>query len=285
MIARKNRLARSAVRAAAGGVLGLWLVSPAVAAPTPVATYDFTGSTLAAAEAGVAPLSAIDPLALNAFVADTVFGTPKTVYRFAGNALPTAQQAGLNLNTTGLLSGTAYSVDLIFSFDSDGPTWERILDASNRQSDNGFYVEPGHKLQIYPVGDGPDTWTFGVYHRVTLTNDGSGHVTAFLDGAFQFDLITAVMDFATYPAANPDKLLTFFADNVIGGGQGEFVSGKVSLIRLFDLELTPGDVGGIGDGGGSGGGGSSVPAPATLVLIGLGIAGSFLARRRSRANS
>jgi hypothetical protein len=281
MTALKNPMARRAMRAVAGGVLGLWLASPAVAAPVPVATYDFTGSTLGAAEVGVASLSAIDPLGLNAFLADTVFGTPKTVYRFAGNASPPTEQAGLELNTTGLLSGTAYSVDMVFSFDSDGPSWERILDASNRQSDNGFYVEPGHKLQIYPIGDGPDVWTFGEYHRVTMTNDGSGHVTAYLDGAFQFDLITDVMDFATYGAANPDDLLTFFADNVVGGGQGEFVSGKVSLIRLYDFELESGGVGDIGGGGEA----SSVPEPATLVLVALGIAGGFLMKRRSQAIS
>jgi hypothetical protein len=285
MKAPKNLLARRVMRAVAGGVLGLWLASPAVAAPIPVATYDFTGSTLAPAEVGVASLSAIDPLGLNAFLADTVFGTPKTVYRFAGNAFPPSQQAGLVLNTTGLLSGTAYSVDLIFSFDSDGPTWERILDASNRQSDNGFYVEPGRKLQIYPVGDGPDFWTFGEYHRVTMTNDGSGNVTAYLDGAFQFDLITAVMDFATYGPANPDRLLTFFADNVVGGGQGEFMSGKVSLIRLYDFELDPGGVGDIGTGGDGDGAGGSVPGPATLVLVVLGIAGGFLMKRRSQSIS
>ena len=279
----KNLMARKAMRAVAGGMLGLWLASPAVAAPVSVATYDFTGSTLAAAEVGVASLSAIDPLGLNAFLADTVFGTPKTVYRFAGNASPPSQQAGLELNTTSLLSGTAYSVDLVFSFDSDNRSWKRILDASNRQSDNGFYVEPGHKLQIFPVGNGPDFWTFGEYHRVTMTNDGVGHVTAYLDGAFQFDLITTVMDFATYGAANPDHLLTFFADNVVSGGLGEFVSGKVSLIRLYDFEL---DSGGVGDIGG-GGEGSSVPEPATLVLflVGLGIAGGFLMKRRSQAIS
>jgi len=85
----------------------------------------------------------------------------------------------------------------------------------------------------------------------------------------------------TYRAANPDDLLTFFADNVVGGGQGEFVSGKVSLIRLYDFELDSGGVGDIGGGGEA----SSVPEPAMLVLVGLGIAGGFLMKRRSQAIS
>jgi hypothetical protein len=258
--------------------LGLWFAFAASAAPVPVATYDFSGNSLVAAEAGVAPLIAINPLGLNAFISDNIFGTAKTVYHFDGNASPVNEQAGLQLNTTGLLSGAAYSVDMIFSFDRDGPTWERILDASNRQSDNGFYVEPGHKLQIYPVGNGPDFWTFNEYHRVTMTNDGAGHVSAYLDGNFQFDLITNTMDFGTYGAANPDRLLTFFADNVVGGGQGEFVDGKVSLIRLYNVELNSGEVGGIGAGG-------TVPEPATLALIGLGLAALRLNRRKGKTSA
>ena len=72
---------------------------------------------------------------------------------------------------------------------------------------------------------------------MSLTNDGSGHVTAYLDGVFQFNLATNVMDFSTY-AANPSNILTFFADNTSGPAQTEWVPGKVSLIRLYDSELS-----------------------------------------------
>lgn len=263
------------------GVIGLSAASIVAAAPVAVATYDFDDGTLNADEAGVSALTAIDPLGQNAFITDNVLGTTKTVYRFDGNKGPVNEQAGLSMNTAGLIAGNAYSVDIVFSFDANDATWERILDASNRSSDNGFYVEPGNKLQIYPVGNGPNLWTFGQYHRVTLTNDGSGHVTAYLDGAFQFDLTTSVMDFTTYGASNPDHLLVFFADNLVGGGQQEFVDGKVSLIRLYNLELSNVDVGNIGNGDtGNGNGIGTVPEPTTLALLGIGLAAG-LRRRRS----
>jgi hypothetical protein len=78
------------IRKSMGGIfwaaLGLWFAAAASAAPVPVATYDFSGNSLAAAEASVAPLIAINPLGLNAFISDTVFGATKTVYHFDGNA-------------------------------------------------------------------------------------------------------------------------------------------------------------------------------------------------------
>jgi len=245
---------------------------PVFAAPTPLATWNFNG-TLAAAEAGAPALTAINPLGSNAFVTDMVFGVSQTVYQFNGNASPASQQAGLSVSTLGLLSAAdAYTVDMIFKFNADNHTWKSILNTSNRSSDNAFYVAPNNKLQVYPVADGASTFSFGDYHRISLSNDGAGRVTAYFDGTFQFDLTTTVMDFSTYGAANPDQLLTFFADNLLGGGQGEFASGSVALIRLYDGALTPGEVGQLPDG--------SVPEPGTLLLAGLSLAALAGTRRR-----
>ncbi len=217
--------------------------SPSPAQPPAQATY-VLDTSLAASGGGAPDLVAIDPLAANTFETATVFGDSRTVYRFDGNSTP-AQNAGLSLDVTGLVT-SAYSVEMVISFFERQSAWRRILDASNRSSDAGFYVSPGNSLNIFPVGGGPTPWINNDFHHVVITNDGAGQVTAYLDGVFQFDLTTSVMDLATYAGANPDELLVFFADNTASGGQGEFTDGYVALIRLYDVELSSDDVADLG---------------------------------------
>ncbi|MCB1960034.1 MAG: PEP-CTERM sorting domain-containing protein [Rhodocyclaceae bacterium] len=78
-------------------------------------------------------------------------------------------------------------------------------------------------------------------------------------------------------------MLTFFADNLVGPGQDEFVDGKVSLIRLYDFELDVDEVGEIDpndNGGDNLGGGTDLPEPGSLALLGLGLAALSARRRR-----
>ena len=221
------------------------LCGAANAAPIPIATWDFN-NTLAANEPGAPALTAIDPLRKNHFMTDDVLGVSRLVYRFDGNKTP-SEQAGLVVSTKGLLKESdAYSVEMIFQLEPSQSTWKSIFGISNRQSDNAFYVEPGNKLQVYPNHGGPTNFTFGQYHHVTLTNDGHGHVTSYLDGIFQFDLTTDIMSFATYSSVNPERLIHFFVDNVVGGGQGEYADGRVVLIRLYAAELAKTEVSQLG---------------------------------------
>jgi hypothetical protein len=259
-------------------VAGLVLSGAALAdTPVAVATWNFN-NTLAADGSGAPALTAINPLGLNSFMTDTVFGVTRNVYRFDGNLTP-SQQAGLSVNTTGLLDGNnSYSVDMIFQFESNQSSWENILGVSNRQSDNAFYVEPGNHLQVWPTGGGPSIFTFGEYHRVSLTNNGAGHVTAYLDGVFQFDLNSSSMDFSSYAAANPNRLIHFFADNLVGGGQEEFADGRVAMIRLYDIELTSQQIETLPVA-------APVPEPETyaMMLAGLGLLGVMTRRKKRKA--
>ncbi len=224
---------------------GILVNSQVGATPVPVATWEFN-NTLAANEPSAPALTAINPLGKNSFIRDNVFGTPRIVYRYEGNKTP-SEQAGLLVSTKGLLKdGDAYSVEMIFQFESSQSTWKSIFGISNRQSDNAFYVEPGNKLQVYPNHGGPTDFTFGQYHHVTLTNDGRGHVTSYLDGIFQFDLKTDIVSFASYTGVNPERLIHFFVDNMVGGGQGEYVNGRVALIRIYASELAKVEVNKLG---------------------------------------
>lgn len=250
----------------------------AAAAPSLVATYNFN-NTFAADEVGAPALIAIDPLGQNGFITDTVFGETRTVYRFDGSASPIGDQAGLALNTTGLLDGDdSYSVEMVFQFESDNGSWKSIFGVNNRTSDNAFYVQPGNTLQIYPTGNGSTLFGFGVYHDVILTNRGDGTVTGYMDGVYEFDLTSTVMNFSTYAVNNPSRLIHFFVDNFVGGGAFEYTDGRVALIRIYDNELTQDDVNDIGT---DPLGGNGVPTPGALALLGLGLFGLGKLRRRS----
>ncbi len=265
------KLSYSGVAAAIGAVMS----TAAMAAPIPVATWNFNNN-FHPEEIGAPDMTPIDPLGLNGFMTDTVFGVSETVYRFDGTQLPPTNQAGLSVSTIGLLDmDDSCSIEMLFMFEANQASWELIAGISNRTSDNAFYVEPDDHLQIYPTGNGINIFTFGEYHRVTLTNDRAGHVTAYMEGVFEFDLITSVMDFSSYAVSNPARLIHFFADNVISGGQSEFADGRIAMIRLYDDELTDDEVADLEN---------TVPAPGAMFLVGLGLLGLGVLRRRSRSH-
>jgi hypothetical protein len=208
-----------------------------VFAATAVATYRFN-STLAADQLGAPALTKIDPLGLSGFENDTVLGAMRPVWRFEGNENPTNQQAGFTINTAGLVASNGYSVDLVFEFTQRDGAWRRIIDVENRQSDNGFYVNPQNNLHVFPISGSTSAWTNNVYHHVVLTNNG-GTVAAYIDGVSQFSTNTAIMNIQN--ANNPNLLMGFFIDNVILGGQQEFSDGRVAFIRLWNGVLSSDD--------------------------------------------
>ncbi len=133
-----------------------------VSAETLVASYSFN-DTLAGVGASAPTLVSVDPLGLNAFETAIVNGQSQRVFHWNGDGSNPAQNAGLQLDATGLVAYNNYSVELTFEFLESaafGGGWRRIMDTQNRQSDNGFYVAPGNTLQVYPRRN----WIHNIYN-------------------------------------------------------------------------------------------------------------------------
>jgi hypothetical protein len=211
----------------------------AAPAPAPVATYLFNDS-LAAEEPGAPALTSINPLGSNGFETAMVDGQAQRVFHWNGNADNPAQHAGLRLDATGLVPYDSYSIELVFEFLEETGGWRRIVDAQNRQSDDGFYVEPTNRLQVYPEATGATAFTTPGFHRVILTNStqsGVQEVRAYLDG--RLDVTATTDQFNLDNASNPGRLLHFFVDNLSGPGQGEFAEGRIDSLRVYAGAIVP----------------------------------------------
>ena len=249
--------------------------SEAVAAATvgaaAVATYRFNNN-FEADEVGVPAIVATTSLSTSAFTPDVVFGQPRQVWSFDGNAVPPNQQAGLTLDTTDLVVPNEYSIELVFLFTQRQGQWRRIIDVENRQSDNGFYVDPQNKLSIFPLSSSTAMWTNNVYHHVVLTNDGST-VNTYLDGGAGFATTTGLLNLNN--VNNPGYLMHFFLDNIAGGGSGEFSDGRVALVRLWGGVLTAAEVRQLAQN-------PFVPEPRAAMMLLPAIVAAVLRRRHTQ---
>lgn len=200
-------------------------------AATNVATYEFT-NTLAPDSGSSAPsLTPVDPLAQNAYLVESdVFGKSDTVYRFSGTS---SDNAGLSLNTTNLVMANSYSVEMVFSLDL-ASGWRRVIDVQDRQVDSGFYVDLDNHLTIFPTsGSGPNSFAPG-YHHVIMTVASDGTVKGYIDGLSDLTVNTTLMNLSN----SASNTMNFFLDNVAGRAQGEYSSGKIAQLRLYDGVLT-----------------------------------------------
>ena len=236
-------------------------------AATLVATYNFNDSLLAE-EASAPALLSVDPLMANIFETALVNGSSQRVFHWHGDGMDPANNAGLTLDATGLVAYDNYSLELTFEFleaAQFGGGWRRIVDTQNRQSDNGFYVEPGNALQVYPVVTGSTIFTTPGFHSVVLSNfvvSGTREVKAYLDGNLELTSDTDELNLDNVD--NPGHLLHFFLDNLAGPAQQEFADGRIALLKVYDGVLVPTP---------------TVPEPAPAVLLLLGLAGLAAATR------
>ena len=238
----------------------------------PVATYTFN-NTLDAVQAGVSPLTAVDPLGTSGFQTATVFGNSQTTYHFDGSATPLADQGGLDFDTTGLISANNYSVEMVVELTGNSG-WRRLLDSLDRQSDSGLYIDPNNNLDSFPSGGSGSPFAANTFYDIFVTvspTNPTSTVSGYFGGVLQFSETSASLDIAT-------NTLGFFLDNLVAGGQGEWSSGNVALIKVFDTALTADQV--AAETADPFQGTSTVPEPATWMLALAGVAGFAILKRR-----
>jgi hypothetical protein len=199
------------------------------------ATFNFENS-LSADESGVPALVSVDPLGKNGFENAVVFGVNRPVFKWDGNRSPVSEQAGLTLDTTGIITDpTAYSLEMVFEFTEDTGSWRRIFDTTGRKADTGFYVEPGDRLQVYNDVTGTTNFVTNEFHYIVMTV-GNNSVKAYFDGKLELNSPTDKLNIL-------DPVVSFFIDNNLGGpAETEFADGRVALIRLQDGVLSDSEI-------------------------------------------
>lgn len=239
-------------------VLLVALLFDSATAASVTATYRF-GNNLNADEPGVASLTSINPIGSSGFSTDIVFGVSQSVWAFDGNASPSTQQAGLSLNTSGLITPDNYSLDMIFQFPvSRANSWARVIDVENRQSDDGLYVNNVNQLDLFPPFGNDIPWSDGVYHHIVLTNSGVS-TSIYSDTSGTNGTVAGSLMNLNNPN-NPGLLINFFLDNLAGAGQGDYSDGRVAFIRLWDGVLSPDEAHQVANG-------LPTPEPSWLALL------------------
>lgn len=257
------------------------LVAAAIAAVAPllpasaatlVGSYGFDNS-LTSSTAGGPTLGLIDPANKSGFGTDTVFGTDRNVFNFGGSI---SQQSGLVFDAAGLLAANSYSVAMTFKFNERNGGWRRILGTNDRKDDDGFYVNTANNLTVFPQAGSNVNFVSGVYRNVVLTVDGN-KVSAFIDGGSSFSTLSDVMSLS-----KGSGKLTFFADNILDGGQGEWSSGSIAALRIYNGVLGANDIAELNKIPFVN---NAVPEPATwaMLISGFGLVGGMMRRRRRAA--
>lgn len=193
-----------------------------------VADYRFE-SAMASSVPG-APALVNDGPGTNSFTTDTVDGQSGTVLQFPANN-------GVRLSpTTGVLSGSSYTIVLLFRFDTLS-NYAKIIDYNNRSQEHGLYYQSG-QLQYWPdspISEG--TVAAGVYAQVVLTRASTDSVKGYVDGVEKFSF----EDPSGKALPDVNQSLHFFHDD-LQGNLIEFSAGAVARIRLYNGALSASEV-------------------------------------------
>ena len=198
---------------------------PAQAVPAATADYYFQGSL--ESSLGTAPDLVEVERGSSVFTVDGRTGV--TVLRFAGGR-------GLALApTTPVIRSSEYSIEVLFRFDLLAG-YRKVIDFKNGSADDGLYVLDGCLTFFPKEHDALTKIGSDSYVQIVLTRDAADRVVGYVDGVRQF----AFNDRGGLAKVGGSDSLRFFVDDVTT--TGEWSSGAVSQIRLFDQALTANEV-------------------------------------------
>ncbi|MGI9016162.1 MAG: cell wall-binding repeat-containing protein [Euzebya sp.] len=130
----------------------------------------------------------------------------------------------------GFLSTDSYTIAMRMAVD-DTSGYVRLLDFSERQSDNGLYLYDGVPVFYGLVGGSGTVVTAGVYATIVLTRSSAGEIVGYVDGEQAFS--TTDSDNSSVLANN--AIIVFQDDLVV---TNETSSGQITSFQVFDSALT-----------------------------------------------
>lgn len=207
--------------------LGCLLMSTLGFTQAPTATYRFE-SNLADSQAALPDLTPVDPLLLNTFATDQVFGATRTVYQCNGS-LGAGGNAGLQIDLRPYFS-SEFSIEFVAAFDNV-QGWSKLIDNQGLAYDTGFYTYLS-QLYFYPLGNGIDLIDPNTYYHVVLTQDQWDNVTVYLNGKEQLTVNSSGMNLTDITSLFMDDASTAF---------NEYTTAKIALLRLYNYPLNPGE--------------------------------------------
>jgi Concanavalin A-like lectin/glucanases superfamily len=201
--------------------------APELAEAAPAATADYYFQSSLESSLGTAPDLVEVERGSSAFTVDGRTGV--TVLRFEGGR-------GLALAPTArVIRSSDYTIEVVFRFDLLAG-YRKVIDFKNGSADHGLYLRDGCLTFFPKVQDALTKIGPGSYVQIVLTRDAADRVVGYVDGVRQF----AFRDRGGLAKVGGSDGLRFFVDDARTTGQ--WSSGAVSQIRLFDQALTANEV-------------------------------------------
>lgn len=131
----------------------------------------------------------------------------------------------------------SYSVGVRFAYDSTGPSWKKIIDYKDQQSDNGFYFYDNGKLKFYPYSPlGISTTANGQVVDIIASRSSDGIFRAYtvIDGTLVQELEVTDTSGEAIPAVIDGKTrFGFFFDDIDTSSEASS-GGRVYSIKVWD---------------------------------------------------